>query len=83
MPILQPDRMHISLRHGHPDDLYTYITGESLGATWDELSRKEKQIAVEKAKADAVTDVQEYSSPSSSACPSPRSAIVVSKETAP
>ena len=37
----------------------TRTSPEKVSAlAWDELSRKEKQIAVEKAKADAVTDVQ-------------------------
>jgi hypothetical protein len=36
----------------NPADVYKYITGESLGASWDALSDNEKQIAVDKATTD-------------------------------
>jgi hypothetical protein len=48
----------ISFGTEQPDDVYTYITGEGLGAKWVDLSVNEKQIALSKAKADAATDAQ-------------------------
>lgn len=48
----------ISFGTAQPDDAYTFITGESLGAKWADLSANEKQIAIDKAKADAATAAQ-------------------------
>jgi len=41
-----------------PASAFTYITGDTLGAAWDDLSESEKQFAVDRANADASTDAQ-------------------------
>jgi hypothetical protein len=41
-----------------PAFVYTYITGDTLGAAWDDLSKSENQYAIDKAAADAATDSQ-------------------------